>query len=838
MKRKLIILTLATCLGRANAQVNINIDVNNRGIAISPVLYGIFFEDINHAADGGLYAELIRNRSFEEDGPHPAGPNPENPEEAMSWGTIGQGTTLKRTTENMLNDAQAHAAILSVTNSGGGATNVGFWGINCVAGQQYSLSMWVRIVSGKPGNLMASLVSEDGTTLGSSILKGKLSKKWRKLEGILVPMMNDPKASFHLTMSGTGTIEIDVVSLFPPTYKSRPNGCRPQLAEMLSKMKPQFMRFPGGCYVEGQGDSINAFHWKRTIGPIERRPGHYNANWKYWTSDGLGFHEFLQLAEDIGAKPLYVVNVGIWHGGVTPVSQLEPWIQECMDALEYANGDISTQFGKMRADNGHPQPFNIEYLEIGNENGNNRFDDNSDMSDHYFERYRLFYDAVKAKYPNIKCVGNVQAWGTDWPSWRSQEPVELVDEHYYRNPSWFADAFNKYDNYDRKGPDVYVGEYAVTSQFGKVGNMNAALGEAVYMIGMEHNSDIVKMNSYAPLFVNDNASNWPTDLIHFNSSEAFGTPSYWVQQLFSTHVGTRLINSKMEWRLPDVQVKESKKPILIGVSAWNTKATFKDPQVIIDGQIINLPAIEDWNTTSTSQQPGGPRRIRSKKQWTTQEGSVTNLGDTQGNMWICPTEINAKKYTYKVRAYKESGTEGFLIVFNYENEKDFEWFNVGGWGNATNNIEQSQDGGRINLTAGQSYKVEEGRWYDLRIEVDGDNMATYIDDKLQLQGKHRDSSMRGIYHDVTIDEDKKLMYIKIVNVGNTGTDGTINLINGSAQTSEMIRLSSQNGQDENTMEYPLNIIPRPGNVSVENNGARLSFPVDPFSINIISVKLK
>ena len=838
MKRYLFLLILAICSSGLNAQVSIDIDLNKRGISISPMLYGIFFEDINHAADGGLYAELIRNRSFEEDGPHPAGPNPENPEEAMAWNTIGQGTTLKRTTENMLNKAQNHAAILNVKTPGGGVTNGGFWGINCVAGQQYTFSIWVRAISGKPGNLTISLVSENGSTLGITMLKGKLSKHWQKMEATLIPTANDPKALFQLTMSGVGTIEMDVVSLFPPTYKGRPNGCRPQLAEMLAKMKPQFMRFPGGCYVEGQGDSTNAFHGERTIGPIEKRPGHYNANWKYWTSDGLGFHEFLQLAEDIGAKPLYVVNVGIWHGGVTPVNQLEPWIQECMDALEYANGDITTRFGRMRAENGHPQPFNIEYLEIGNENGNNRFDDNSDMSDHYFERYRLFYDAVKSKYPNIKCVGNVQAWGTDWPSWRSQEPVELVDEHYYRNPSWFADAFNKYNNYDRKGPGVYVGEYAVTSQFGKVGNMNAALGEAVYMIGMEHNSDIVKMNSYAPLFVNDNASNWPTDLIHFNSSDAFGTPSYWVQQLFSTHVGTRLINSEMEWELPEVKIQETKNPIHIGVSAWNTKATFKDPQVIIDEQIIALPAIEDWSTPFPDQNPDGPKRIRAKRKWIIKEGSVTNFGETQGNLWICPTEIAAKRYTYKVRAYKESGDEGFLMVFNYENDKDFDWFNVGGWGNAINNIEQSKDGGRINLTAGQGYKVEEGRWYDLRVEVDGDSMTTYIDDKLQLQSKHRDTSMRGVYHNVTIDEINNLIYIKVVNVGNTGTDGTINLSNGSVRTAEMVRLSSQDGQDENTKEYPFNIIPRSGKVHMENNGARLCFPVEPFSINIITAKLK
>ena len=291
---------------------------------------------------------------------------------------------------------------------------------------------------------------------------------------------------------------------------------------------------------------------------------------------------------------------------------------------------------------------------------------------------------------------------------------------------------------------------------------------------------------------------------------------------------------------PTVTIRELEEKLDSIYEKWVNamKATFKDPQVIIDEQIIALPAIEDWSTPFPDQNPDGPKRIRAKRKWIIKEGSVTNFGETQGNLWICPTEIAAKKYTYKVRAYKESGDEGFLMVFNYENDKDFDWFNVGGWGNAINNIEQSKDGGRINLTAGQGYKVEEGRWYDLRVEVDGDSMATYINDKLQLQSKHRDTSMRGVYHNVTIDEINNLMYIKVVNVGNTGTDGTINLSNGSVRIAEMIRLSSQDGQDENTKEYPFNIIPRSGKVHMENNGARLCFLVEPFSINIITAKLK
>ena len=255
------------------------------------------------------------------------------------------------------------------------------------------------------------------------------------------------------------------------------------------------------------------------------------------------------MSEDLGAKPLFVVNVGIWHGGCTPYDQIGEWIEECMDALEYANGDITTKYGKMRAENGHPAPFNLEYIEIGNENYNFNMNNNSDQSDHYPERYIQFYNAIKAKYPNVHCIGNVESWSTDNPSWRNNYPVEMVDEHYYRNPKWFADRFNKYDSYDRSKYKIYVGEYAVTSQFGDIGNLNAALGEAVYMMGMENNSDVVVMNSYAPIFVNENDARWRPDMIRFNSNKVMGTPSYYVQQLFPNNIGTQVLKTDWTYKL-------------------------------------------------------------------------------------------------------------------------------------------------------------------------------------------------------------------------------------------------------------------------------------------------
>ena len=797
MKKLLFLLSMLVL--RASAQVNIDVDLQQPGHPVSPMLYGIFFEDINHAADGGLYAELIRNRSFEED-----------PSKPLAWKAT-EGADIELSTDGLLNAAQRHALRLDVKEAGSGVENDGFWGMRAQNGSQYTLTLWARAIKGNPGRLTASLIDRDGRVLGKTVLTGKVGKKWTKLESRFVATEDCPDARFRLTAERPCELMLDMVSLFPPTYKNRPNGCRPQLAQMLADMHPKFMRFPGGCFVEGQDSPENAYHWQRTVGPIEERPGHMNANWGYWVTDGLGFHEYLQLAEDLGAKPLYVVNVGIWHGGFTPVEELEPWIQECLDALEYANGDAkTTKFGRMRAENGHPEPFNIEYLEIGNENANFHFDTNQDQSERYFERYRKFYDAVKKHFPTVKCIGNVEAWGTDRPSWRSQEPVDILDEHYYRNPKWFAEAYHKYDNYDRRGPSIYVGEYAVTSQFGKVGNQNAALGEAVYMLGMENNADIVTMASYAPIFVNDNASNWPTDMIHFNADYAFGTPSYWVQNLFSNNVGTRTVPQTLKWNLPEPKVVEASHPLHVGVGTWATRAEYKEPQLIVEGKTYDLPDIQTWQS---------------------------NRG-REPHMEVCPVAFEGKSYTYKVKARKKSGAEGFLLVYNYQNDRDFDWFNVAGWGNTQNCIEQSVDGGRMNISETVPFKVETDRWYDLQVNVTGDSVAAFIDGQLQFTARHKNPNMRGVFSNSTLDERTNTLYVKVVNVGEGATQGCINLAGGLAERATMVRLAGESGQSENTRINPLAIHPLHVDVFTETSGRQVNFPVAPFSVNIITIKLK
>ena len=784
--------------------------------------YGIFFEDINHAADGGLYAELIQNRSMEDSDTQP-----------VHWNAVHNSqskSVIELTAEDPLNGAHQKSLRVMITAADeqnlAGVQNDGYWGINVVKGREYKLSFWAKSDKKYKGVLKALLRSQGEVRfLGEVNIPVKLNEKWQKFTTVIKATGNDPKAVFELLANTPGTFQLDVVSLFPPTFKGRENGMRPDLAHMLADMKPKFMRFPGGCFVEGQQSPENAFRWERTIGPIEERPGHKNVNWGYRTTDGIGFHEYLQLAEDLGARPLYVVNVGIWHGGYTPLDSLQSWIDECMNALEYANGDITTKYGAMRAKNGHPEPFNIEYLEIGNENYNFHLDTNRDQSINYPERYKMFYDAIKAKYPNMVCIGNVESWGTDNPSWRNDYPVEMVDEHYYRNPQWFAERFHKYDNYDRNRYKVYVGEYAVTSQFGKVGNLNAALGEAVYMMGMENNSDVVPLNSYAPIFVNENNVAWAPDMIRFNSERCMGTPSYYVQKLFPNNIGTRVINTTWTEKIPQKPAtNEVSQPVHLGLATWATNVTYKDPQYIVGGKTTKLTELSKWQTV--------------KGTWRGRDNEINQRSRLDPAMLISPETFTDKKYTYKVKAMKHSGNEGFLLMFGYADEDHYNWFNIGGWGNTQNNIEQGNGGGRIQLHRGTQFKVEDERWYDLQVDVDGDSITCFIDGKLECAGRLRQSMMKGVFASTTLDENTNELIIKVVNTGWGAVPGTIYLQNCKVQSATLERLSSENGTDENTMDNPTKIIPRTDDVHIAQQGEKMLIAIPSYSINIIRAKLK
>ena len=806
------ILLMAGCAlyAAAQAQVTIDIDAQQRGPKVSPMLYGIFYEDINHAADGGIYAELIRNRSFED------GPRYGAPADMQGWSTYAAAPSqltarLIQPTKKtpLLNSVQHNALALDIKASPTMPVclvNEGFWGINAVRGRCYRLSFWAKTLKYQ-GTVKATLCSKDGSQLYAETVVSQFpavkAQGWTKYEATLTANDNDPQAQFALVFDGVGQVQIDMVSLFPPTFKNHENGMRPDLANMLWQLHPKFMRFPGGCFVEGQESPDNAFRWERTIGPIEEREGHWNVNWGYRTSDGLGYHEYLQLAEDLGAKPLYVVNVGIWHGGMTPYDSIQPWIDECMNALEYANGPVTSKYGAMRARNGHPEPFGIEYLEIGNENNQ---PDPRQQSDHYYERYEQFYKAIRSKYPEMKIIGNVVAWGDDNPKWNSKLPVDLLDEHYYRSPDWFAAAFHKYDSYDRQGPKVYVGEYAVTNGYGKLGNMNAALGEAVYMMGMENNSDVVELASYAPIFVNENDARWRPDMIRFSSSRVMGTPSYYVQQLMPQHLGSQVV--KVEQNDPFegmVRKPLTPKHSRVGFGTWNTRATFetnKDMDYVYG----------DWQKEGNT---------------------VRQTGHKDATLCIEKSIIDSDHYTCKFRARKDEGAEGFIIIFNYVDEKNYCWVNFGGWTNSQHAIEQISSGGKIQ-TVTKRGRVQEGKWYDVTLTVSGDSVKAWLDNDLIFDTVLKHNTSLGVFSSATIDNTTGELIVKLVNSQEEGTTARLNISNFNVRSAKLIRLRANSGEDENTLQQPTNIFPTQHELSPECNTIEVELPA--YSLNIIRIK--
>lgn len=810
MKKQILSFALATGMfSTASAQISIPIDATQKGTPMSQMLYGIFYEDINHAADGGIYAELIRNRSFED-----------APGEAQFWSPVGDKVSLEISTENLLNKAQNQCLHVRTTgDSEQGLKNEGFWGINAVKGRTYRLSFWVK--TSEDLSLKASLTDQECThNYAEQTLQAKGDGKWQKLSTVFTATESDARALFALTSRGKADFLLDVVSLFPPTYRNRENGLRPDLVEMLYELHPRFMRFPGGCFVEGQDTPDNAFRWERTVGPIEERPGHWNKNWGYRTSDGLGYHEYLQLAEDLGAKPLYVTNIGIWHGGVTPVDELEPWIEECLGAIEYANGPVSSHYGAMRAKNGHPKPFGLEYIEIGNENNQK---DGQQTSDHYYERYEKFRKAILAKYPKMHIVGDVAAWGTDEPRWESELPAELVDEHYYRSPEWFARNFHKYDSYDRSWPKVYCGEYAVTDGFGNLGNQNAALGEAIFMMGMENNADMVALSSYAPIFVNENDARWRPDMIRFNSRQVMGTPSYYVQKMMSESLGTRAlkIGEKSMQILPENSSIRLPEASRIGVGTWSTESSYSDVTVSYNGQEkkINCSDRQVFNNV-----------------WTGNANSIRQTGSNENHYVVFQEAIPSQKYSISLKARKDSGKEGFLILFNYENGNNYCWLNLGGWDNTGHGVETVIEG-RKSTAKRVSGRIEAGKWYDVRVDVNKNRLTAYLDGQQVLETFLSNSkTLSGVFTSASMDDRNKELIVKLVNTSGAVETVELDIKGFPVRSGQLTQMKAESGTSENTLSSPTVVYPVTKKVALREEKPLVDLP--PYSISIYRLKNK
>lgn len=523
----------------------VEVKVDQPKADIQPTMWGIFFEDINFAADGGIYAELVKNRSFEFLQP------------LMGWKELKEGKnpgSVLIVNRSETNSSNPRFARITLNDGQGsyGLSNEGFRGMGIKKDNQYNFSLLASEGENSNIKLRIELVNAKGEPIGSASLSPE-GNAWNKYSVSFTATATDPKAKLNIWFEGKGTLDIDMVSLFPnDTWKNRPNGLRADLVQLLADLKPGFIRFPGGCIVEGR-DLANRYQWKNTVGNIDSRKliiNRWNTEFShrstpdYFQSFGLGFFEYFQLAEDIGAEPLPILNCGMAcqynTAEVASLEQLDPFIQDALDLIEFANGATTTKWGKLRADMGHPAPFNLKFLGVGNEQ----------WGPQYVDRYKLFQKALKEKYPEIRLVS---AAGPSPDGdlfkylWKELGKLnaDIMDEHYYQSPSWFQQNVTRYDNYDRKGPKVFAGEYAAQSVAmaspQSKNTWNCALSEAAFMTGLERNADVVCMASYAPLFAHVDAWQWTPDLIWFDNLRSVGSADYYVQKLFSNNKGTKVL---------------------------------------------------------------------------------------------------------------------------------------------------------------------------------------------------------------------------------------------------------------------------------------------------------
>ena len=797
------------CMAQAQTST-VTIQADQPGAVVSSNLFGIFFEEINFAGDGGIYAEMVRNRSFAESS---------NPD---FWSLVTSGTaagTINVDTSLPLNTNNLASLNLTMISGGGsvGAVNSGYFGMSFQAGATYYLNFYARTMAGNSGAVRAQLQSSGGGTVYAQAAVGNLTTGWQHYTVPLISSSTDTNGQLALVITNAGTVWLGEISLFPQvTFASRTNGLRPDLANLLAGLSPSFMRYPGGNFIEAN-NLVNSVRWKTTVGDVASRPGHLNDSWGYWSTDGYGLDEALRQCEDMGMELHYDINAGLALGyngstnNTVPLDQMGPWVQDALDLIQYANGDTSTTWGALRAANGHPAPYNLKYLEIGNENGGS----------YYNDRYALFYDAIKSNYPSIHLIT------PDWGGIPSSRPVEIQDEHYYSSPGTFVSYATKYDSYNRSGPKVFVGEYAVTSGYGTYGNLSAALGEASFMTGMERNSDLVLMASYAPLFGNVKGLQWHPDLIYYDDSRSFGTPSYYVQKLFSQNRGDVVLPATVV-----VSNAATAYPAhgAIGLGSWNTSVQYTNVVVTSNGVTLYHSDFLNQGTNGWNVFNGS---------WSTNNGLyqqtalITDCFSTSGN-------TNWANYTVTLQARKVGNppnSEGFLIMFNVLDDYDWTWWNIGGWGNTLDGIEQMV-GGSQTTYAQVSQNIAANTWYYVRIVVNGLRAQCYL-------GTSSAQAATNLVQDVTLPSPQGQLLVsstysraagqvivKAVNPSGTPLSTTFNLtgLGSIGSTGTLIQLTSASATDENSFAAPTYVSPVTNSISGAGTNFTITLPANSLSI--------
>ena len=603
----------------ANAQkTNLEVNTATTVTKIQPTMYGVFFEDINFAADGGLYAEMIKNRSFEFEAPLMGWEQPNSDKHSFNT-TSGIATTVKAL-ENKTNPSFCRVLINDA--KGFSMINEGFRGMGIKKDAKYNLSLKAANHNGAIKKIIIQFIDKNKKVLGETSIV-PTSNDWKGYTAQFTATQTEAKAQLKITFEGNGTIDLDMISLFPEdTWMNRKNGMRKDIVQLLYDMKPGFLRFPGGCIVEGR-TLAQRYQWKKTVGDVEKRETLIN-RWNtefthkpapdYFQTFGLGFFEYFQLSEDLGAQPLPILSCGMAcqfnTGELVPMEELDPYVQDALDLIEFANGGTETPWGRVRSEMGHPKPFNLKYIGVGNEQ----------WGPDYIERYKVFEKAIKAKYPKMIIVSGSGPFPEgDYFEYGMQElkklNAEIVDEHYYKSPQWFRENATRYDSYDRKGPKIFAGEYAAQSVAiaspDNRNNWECAFSEAAFMTGLERNAEVVNLTSYAPLMAHEEAWQWTPDLLWFNNLEAYGSANYYVQKLFATNRGTDLIaitkdgkpvtgqNNLFASAVKDLNTKE------VIVKLVNTSATAQEVNVDLKGTklqakgtIITLtsPNLQDENS--------------------------------------------------------------------------------------------------------------------------------------------------------------------------------------------------------------------------------------------------
>jgi alpha-L-arabinofuranosidase len=814
----------------------INIDAAKPGPQLNSRMYGIFLENLNHAVDGGLYAELIQNRGFEDAKPPEGyiyhdgrwvdslGRNAYDAGFARFgyftnglpfWSLIKEGDaqgSMHLDMSDPLTPETPRSCRLEIDNPASGRlgiANRGFWGIGVKNGEKFTLSFWARCADGFKGPLTATLEDENGNALSKPVSVKGITAQWKQFKATLTGVKDNSNARFVLTAGAKGTVWFDMVSLFPAkTFKNRTNGLRADIAQMIADLKPGFVRFPGGCVIEG-GTVPTAYNWKNTIGPLPDRTEIWGP-WNYRETYGMGFYETLQFCEDLRAKPLYVGFAGetCMFRNVEDVPLPEMgWVEtNFLDAIQYANGSPSTTWGKLRAEAGHPKPFDLKMVEVGNEGGTRGFP----------PRYDLVHSLLKKNYPDISYINDFSYLRR---SWMQGETSDIEDNHFYNSPEWFMNNVHLYDQRDRKLPPVYDGEVAVTSGGGgpDKGNLIAALAEGAFLMGLERNADVVKMVSYAPLLANVNGRTDWHGMIYFDSTRVFGTVSYYLWKLFGENRPDYIVQT-------DVMSQADKAPAItgaIGVGTWNTAAEFKDIRVEQDGKTLYA---SDFATNNAGWQEDGGA-------WSVSDATYQQSDDAVGLSYF--GDENWHDYTLTLKARKLHGVEGFLVVFGHKGGDKY-WWNIGGWGDQEHAIEFNQ------TPVGEHVPghIEPNRWYDIKIELNDRHVRCYLDGQLIHDATAPDANH--FFALAGRDETTGELIIKAINVSPNPVNATVNVsgMAGFAPQAQLTVLTSGRLTDNNSLAKPANVAPVTTSLMISDLKFAHDFPANSLTVLRLKTKTK